>query len=117
MNYYKYLLIVSFVIFAGIIGYTQGNQAGRASANAEHAQALLEHQEAINRQADLLNNALNKEVIDYSTELRRLRGDYLEIHKTLKNAPQPLVIFKDGECVPSSTYLEAREVLLRGETK
>lgn len=108
------ILVLSLVFYSGRL---TGEAQGKLKAETECAEKIIEYREALNRQTEVLNAALQIESVDLSKEVTALTKDTQDIKKQLKNQPQPLVLINSGECLASQTALDARRKMIERVNK
>lgn len=86
----KILITILISLILGLTyfsGRTAGYTAGEKDASTVYADKIKEYQEAINRQTDTLNKALDIKAVDLTQEVNSLLKDTQQIRIALKNQP------------------------------
>jgi 23S rRNA pseudoU1915 N3-methylase RlmH len=97
--------IVAFAILQFFV-WNHGRNFGEEHCIAKYEQQIRERDEAINEKVSELNDSSNKLAVNQKADTQKLRKDLQLILAQVKEGKQPVVIVKDGKCLPSETFVE-----------
>lgn len=98
--------ILIFAIMQFFI-WNHGRNFGQEHCAAKYEQQIKERDEAINKQVSELNQTSNKLADTQKVDVQNLRRDLQKIITQVREGKQPVVIFKDGNCLPTETFVDA----------
>jgi hypothetical protein len=97
--------ILALIISFGYLGYSKIKQVGFEEAEAKYTLIIKEYENNLNKKVDVIENLSNTLVIENRENSALLAQDLELIKSGIKK--KPLVIIKDGECIPSTNFSEA----------
>jgi 23S rRNA pseudoU1915 N3-methylase RlmH len=87
--------------------WNHGRNFGEDHCRAKYETQIQERDAAINEKVTELNESSNKLAQNQKTDTQKLRKDLQLILTQVREGKQPVVIFKDGKCLPTETFVEA----------
>jgi 23S rRNA pseudoU1915 N3-methylase RlmH len=100
--------IAAIVIFAVLqfFVWNHGRNFGEERCTAKYEQQIRKRDEAINAKVTELNESSNKLAQNQKADTQKLRKDMQLILEQVREGKQPVVIVKDGKCMPTETFVE-----------
>lgn len=100
--------VAAILIFAILqfFVWNHGRNFGQERCAAKYEQQIAERDQAINEKVTELNQVSNKLAENQKTDTQKLRKDLQIILAQVKEGKQPVVIVKDGQCLPTETFVD-----------
>lgn len=86
--------------------WNHGRNFGEERCSARYEEQIRERDAAINEKVADLNEASNKLAENQKADTQKLRKDLQLILSQVREGKQPVVIVKDGKCLPTETFVE-----------
>lgn len=86
--------------------WNHGRNFGVERCTTKYEEQIRERDAAINEKVAELNAASNKLAENQKVDTQKLRKDLQLILAQVRDGKEPVVIVKDGKCLPTETFVE-----------
>ena len=116
LKYWKQILVSSALVLSLVLVYNYVYQRGVAATTQVYEAKLKAQQDLIDKR--IANIEQTSQVLAEQSKIAATstHADLAKILQAAKN--KPLVVYKNGECIPSQTFLDSwNQINLRGNQK